>query len=125
MSKHDDDGLSVEDLACLEAGELPRVHRLGGPVDIEDRANWADYISAVAANTQVCLLMDPSAGTLYEAAVAANNRAGGERSAPLTLLGNVLMLDALIASPEATQAMLRCLRRELAESVPELALLRK
>lgn len=108
--------LHIEDQIELEAGELPNMRHLPmNETGRQDRLNMADYIGNIAANTRVHLLMEPAAATLYTASVSLC-----EDDNPL---GHVLMLDSLIASPDAVQAMLRCLRAELVECDPSLALM--
>src|SRR4051812_45639457 len=97
-----------------QGAELPAMEHLGkGETGQQDRMNMVDNLATIGFNPHVWLLLHGSALTLWNAFEALSRDTEGDGDEPINRLGHVLMLDALIAAPEATQAMLRCLRREL------------
>lgn len=85
-------------------------------VDLQDASNWASGIVNAAINMHAGKLMTGQARALWD-----DMGEFGARYALDTHIGYIKALDALIASPEATQVVLQRVRNRLLKEDPGLA----
>jgi len=84
-----------------------------------DVAIWAENLCYVSINMKPWEHMEPGPNALYHAGLSLLEN---EPASLEIKLGHLLMLDALVASPEAAQHVVRHLRTLLAGSDPRLAM---